>query len=161
MLSESIIQHSILLADSFKKATGRDLITGEFLLPAELADRLYKAPFVLLAHGTEPDPIFNYANLTAQQLWEMPWEEFTRLPSRLSAESVAVAERQAMLEEAKRQGYISDYRGVRISRSGRRFIIQKAILWNIYDETGTYRGQAATFPEWEFLPDKENPADKS
>ncbi len=158
-LTDKIIQHSILLANSFKKVTGRDLLAAEFE-PEELATQLYGAPFVLLSHGTEPDPIFNYANLTAQQLWDMSWEEFTQLPSRLSAEPVAVAERQAMLEEAKRQGYISNYHGVRISRTGKRFTIQEALLWNIYDETGIYRGQAATFPKWEFLPGKEEPGDK-
>ena len=81
----------------------------------------------------------------------MDWQQFTQLPSRLSAEPVAVAEREAMLAEAKRKGYISDYNGVRISSTSKRFIIKDAILWNIYDSAGTYQGQAATFKEWEFL----------
>jgi hypothetical protein len=55
------------------------------------------------------------------------------------------------MEEARRKGFISDYSGVRISRTGRRFIIQNAILWNVYDEEGAYRGQAAFFKEWTFL----------
>jgi hypothetical protein len=45
-------------------------LTGQPLLErlpnetdAALAARLYAAPFVVLAHGTEPDPLFNYANL--------------------------------------------------------------------------------------------------
>ncbi|QMU30845.1 MEKHLA domain-containing protein [Adhaeribacter radiodurans] len=150
LLSNFIIQHSLLLADSFKQVTGQVLLEGSFT-PEELAQKLYQATFVLLSHGTQPDPIFNYANQTAQQLWEMPWDDFTQLPSRLSAEPVAVAERQAMLEEAKQKGFISNYNGVRISSTSQRFIIKKAILWNIYDTNGTYQGQAATFKEWEFL----------
>ncbi|MDQ3291314.1 MAG: MEKHLA domain-containing protein [Bacteroidota bacterium] len=150
LLSDFIIQHSTLLAGSFKQITGQALLTGDFTVE-ELAQELYQAPFVLLSHGTQPDPIFNYANQTAQKLWKMPWEDFTNLPSRLSAEPVAVAERQAMLEEAKRKGFISNYNGVRISSTGKRFIIKNAILWNIYDGAGTYQGQAATFKEWEFL----------
>lgn len=148
--SPSIIPHSRLLADSFQQVTGQVLLPGNDT-PEALAQALYSAPFVLLSHGTQPDPVFNYANQTAQQLWEMPWEDFTQLPSRLSAEPVAVAERQAMLEDAKQKGFISNYNGVRISKTGKRFCIKNAILWNIYDATGTYHGQAATFKEWEFL----------
>jgi len=150
MLSPEIIAHSKLLADSFNSVTGKSLLEDEYS-PEELADQLYQAPFVLLSHGTQPDPIFNYANQTAQRLWEMDWPQFTQLPSRLSAEPVAVAERAAMLAEAKRKGYISDYNGVRISSTGKRFIIKDAILWNIYDKSGTYQGQAATFKDWQFL----------
>ncbi|MDQ4141934.1 MAG: MEKHLA domain-containing protein [Bacteroidota bacterium] len=148
--SSFIIQHSTLLADSFKRVTGQVLVEGNFT-PEELAQKLYQAPFVLLSHGTQPDPIFNYANQTAQRLWEMTWEDFTQLPSRLSAEPVAVAERQVMLEEARQKGFISNYNGVRISSTGKRFIIKDAILWNIYEANGTYQGQAATFKKWKFL----------
>ncbi|PSR54732.1 MEKHLA domain-containing protein [Adhaeribacter arboris] len=148
--SDILIQHSALLAHSFKRVTGQTLLKGRFTAE-ELAQNLYAAPFVLLSHGTQPDPLFNYANQMAQHLWEMSWSDFTQLPSRLSAEPVAVAERQAMLEEARQKGFISNYNGVRISSTGKRFIIKKAILWNMYDGTGTYQGQAATFKEWEFL----------
>lgn len=150
MLTPALIAHSKLLADSFAAVTGQTLLAGN-QAPAALARQLYEAPFVLLSHGTQPDPVFNYANQTAQQLWEMDWQQFTQLPSRLSAEPVAMAERQAMLEEAKQKGYISNYNGVRISRTGKKFIIKKAILWNLYDKAGRYQGQAATFKTWEFL----------
>lgn len=150
LLTDFIVQHSLLLTDSFRKATGQTLIAGDFT-SQELANTLYQAPFVLLSHGTQADPIFNYANKTAQHLWEMPLSDFTQLPSRLSAEPIAVAERQAMLNEAKQKGYISNYNGVRVSRTGKRFIIKNAILWNIYNAADTYQGQAATFKEWEFL----------
>jgi len=69
-------------------------LTGQPLLErlpgetdAALAARLYAAAFVVLAHGTEPDPLFNYANLAAQALFERDWDEFIGLPSRLSAEA--------------------------------------------------------------------------
>lgn len=46
-------------------------VTGEPLVPAGMSDTgatawLYEAPFALLAHDTSPDPLFVYANLTAQ-----------------------------------------------------------------------------------------------
>ncbi|MDO1446884.1 MEKHLA domain-containing protein [Rhodocytophaga aerolata] len=150
MLTSEIIQHSLLLVTSFEKATGKQLIPLS-ANSTETAETLYAAPFVLVSHGTEADPVFNYANLTAQQLWELDWKNFIKMPSRLSAEKISQAERQAMLEEARKNGYISNYQGVRISSTGRRFIIKNAILWNIYDEQDIYCGQAATFAQWEFL----------
>ncbi|CAN5754523.1 MEKHLA domain-containing protein [soil metagenome] len=150
LLSEDIIRHSTLLATSFTQVTGQRLLE-EDLSGAALAEALYQAPFVLLSHGTQPDPVFNYANRTAQRLWEMDWERFTSLPSRFSAEPVAMAERQALMEEARQKGFLSDYSGVRISSTGRRFLIQNAILWNVHDQEGAYRGQAAIFKDWKFL----------
>lgn len=149
MLKQEVIFQSQLLYDSFINATGYSLLDAG-LSGQGLAEALYYAPFVLLSHDTQRDPVFNYANLTAQKLWELNWDQFTQMPSRLSAEPVAVAERQAMLEEAKRKGFISDYQGIRISSTGQRFIIKEAILWNVYQE-GTYKGQAAMFKKWEFL----------
>jgi len=42
-----------------------------------------------------------------------------------------------------RQGYIDDYSGVRIAKSGRRFLIERATVWNLGEVE--YQGQAATF----------------
>jgi hypothetical protein len=151
MLSAEIIKHSHLLYHSFEQATGQKLLAGAFQATPHLAEALYGAPFALLSHGTEPDPIFNYANLTAQKLWELPWEQFTAMPSRLSAEPVLQAERQRMMEQARSQGFISHYEGIRISSTGKRFMIKNAMLWNVYDESRGYQGQAALFHEWTFI----------
>ena len=58
---------------------------------------------------------------------------------------------KAMLERARTQGYIDNYQGIRISSSGRRFLIEQAIVWNVTDRAGNRRGQAATFSRWTFL----------
>jgi hypothetical protein len=150
MLSQQVIFHSQLIYDCFTKVTGYSLIDVK-LSGQELASELYVAPFALLSHDAQPDPVFNYANVTAQKLWNQDWQQFVKMPSRLSAEPIAVAERQAMLEEAKRKGFISDYQGIRISSTGQRFIIKNAVLWNLYTKEGKYEGQAAMFKEWVFL----------
>jgi hypothetical protein len=49
-------------------------------------------------------------------------------------------------------GFIDDYRGIRISASGRRFEIRSAVVWNVIDQTGAHWGQAATFSHWDYLP---------
>lgn len=119
--------------------------------PVEQAEHLFKSPFVVASHRLEDDPILNYGNQTALDLWEMDWEQFTQTPSRLTAEPVNQEERARMLEQAKTQGYISDYRGVRISSTGKRFLVERATVWNLHKPDGTPLGQAATFSDWTFL----------
>jgi hypothetical protein len=148
--TEFFVAHALCLARSFKKWTGRELLPGNF--PAnELAEKIFKAPFIVVSHGTQVDPILNYGNRTALALWEMSWDEFTRTPSRLTAEAPNREERARLLEAVTSKGFIDDYSGIRISKSGRRFHISRAIVWNLVSETGGYCGQAATFSEWKFL----------
>jgi hypothetical protein len=40
---------------------------------------------------------------------------------------------------------------VRISTSGRRFVILNVTIWNVVDADGATAGQAATFADWRFL----------
>jgi hypothetical protein len=55
------------------------------------------------------------------------------------------------MARAARDGYVDDYRGVRISSSGKRFLIEEAIVWNLVDAAGNRVGQAATFSQWKPL----------
>jgi PAS domain S-box-containing protein len=105
-----------------------------------------EAPFAVLAHNTDPDPRFIYGNKAAQRRFEYSWEEITRLPSRLSAEAPNREERERFLERVRKSGFETGYRGVRITKSGKRFMIEQATLWELRDETGTQRGQAVVIP---------------
>jgi PAS domain-containing protein len=133
-----------------------DLLTGSYArllnkpLGAVSASWLYHdAPFVVLAHNADPDPRFIYANRAAQARFGYDWDEFVSLPSRLSAEANLREERQAALEKVARDGFVADYNGIRIAKSGRRFRISNAVVWQLIDEDGVLRGQAATFSGWE------------
>ena len=148
--SETVITQTQLMASSLKHWTGRDLLPGLFN-PAGLAKNIFHAPFVLVAHGTEADPVLNYGNAAALALWEMSWDELTRTPSRLTAEAPNREERARLLAAVTANGFIDDYSGIRISKTGRRFRIAQATVWNLLDERGTYAGQAAMFSRWEFL----------
>jgi hypothetical protein len=142
--------HANRLIASLHRWTGRDLVDRS-LPPAERARRLFHAPFVVLSHDQSPDPLLNYANLAGLGLFELAWEELIRLPSRQTAEPVHREERTRLLETVTRQGYIDDYRGIRISRTGRHFRIERATVWNLLDENDASSGQAATFSEWQYL----------
>ncbi len=148
--NEAVIAQAQLLARSWKHWTGRELLPGSFS-PEAFSEKLFRAPFVVLSHGAEPDPILNYGNAAALALWEMTWDEFIRTPSRLTAEASARAERARLLATVAAQGFAEGYSGVRISKSGRRFRIARATVWNLISETGAPRGQAAMFAEWEYL----------
>ncbi len=117
----------------------------------EAAATLFRAPFVLLSHGTEADPVLNYGNAAALKLWEMTWDQFTGTPSRLTAEPMERSQREKLLIDAKEKGYSDGYYGIRISSVGRRFEIRNVLLWNVVDEQGIYRGQAAVFSEWTYV----------
>jgi len=133
-----------------KHWTGRELVSG-VSDPLELAQKVFEAPFVLVSHDTEPDPVLNYGNRTAQVLWEMPWAELTRTPSRLTAEAPNREERARLLAAVAQRGFIDDYSGVRISKTGRRFRITRATVWNLLTPDGRPCGQAAMFDRWEYL----------
>ena len=146
--NEWLRPHVHLLRHSFCRLTGRHLIDPA-LSDREAAEAIWLAPFVVVSHDTAADPIFTYGNETALGLFKLPWEAFTTLPSRLSAETPDQVERARLLAEVARQGFIENYQGIRIASRGQRFRIQQAVVWNLIDEAGSYRGQAATFGQWQ------------
>lgn len=149
-LWERWIHHSALLLDSYRARTGAELIARGGGGEAE-AERLLAAPFVVVSHGFEADPLLNYGNRVALALWEMSPARLTETPSRLTAEPMLREARERLLEQTARNGFTSGYEGVRISATGRRFRISGATIWNVSDATGNPAGQAATFARWTFL----------
>ena len=146
----SHVQH---LLDSYRHFVGRTLIEHDGSDWPSIAREIYHAPFVLLSHDTAADPIFNYANQCAMELFEMDWQTITSLHSRKSAEPMNRAERDRLLAAVTANNFIDDYSGVRISSKGRRFFIPRAVVWNVMDDQGAAYGQAATFSAWEFIED--------
>ncbi|WP_441242098.1 MEKHLA domain-containing protein [Tardiphaga sp. 768_D3_N2_1] len=133
-----------LLSGSYLRTVGKPLVA-----PGQDAAWLYSdAPFAVLAHNTETDPVFIYANRTAQRCFEYSFDEFITIPSRLSAEAPNRDERQRLLDAVARNGFIDNYRGLRIAKSGRRFWIEGGTVWELRDENGERLGQAALFTSW-------------
>ena len=130
-----------LVAESFARLLGRPLVDGG----RDPVAALWVAPFAVVAHGTEGDPVFFFGNRAALAAFESEVAAFTAMPSRLSAEAPLREERQALLDRVSAHGFIDDYAGVRIGAKGRRFRIENAIVWNLIDAAGVRCGQAATF----------------
>jgi hypothetical protein len=139
-----------LINNSYEQFLGQPLVVG-FQGESALAEALFTAPFVVISHDVTSDPVFNYGNQMALSLFEVTWAELIRLPSRCSAEPVVQEERSELLARVKKYGFIADYHGIRVSKTGRRFYIDKAVVWNLFDDRGIYHGQAACFKEWRFL----------
>jgi hypothetical protein len=139
--------HTELLLDHYRRWFGADLVARG----AGEAAALMAADFVVLSHGTEADPVFNYGNAAAQALFEMDWDALTALPSRCSAEPLHRAERERFLKAVAERGCADNYGGVRVSASGKRFRITGARVWNLLDAGGATVGQAAMFVDWDAL----------
>ena len=139
-----------LILSSLFRMTGRDLVDSG-LSDKDRYRSLFEAPFCVVSHNTEADPVFNYGNKVALELFEMKWDDFIQCPSRLSAEPHTRAEREELLARVLKYGFIEDYKGVRVSSSGKRFLVEDSIVWNMMDDNGAYRGQAAVLYKWSTL----------
>jgi hypothetical protein len=143
-------RHIQLLLTSYQHLLQRPLLSSASV--HNLAEQVFNGDFVLLSHNTATDPIFNYANRQALNLFALEWQELIVMPSRLSAETLERFERERLLTEVTNKGFIDNYTGVRIAKTGQRFLIKNAVVWNVYDQQQAYYGQAAYFKDWQFLP---------
>ena len=148
--NDAIAAHCRLLCDSHLRVVGQALGEPNWadLDGDELCKRVWNADVVIASHGVEDDPVLNYGNRKALELWEADWPAFTSMPSRLTAEAIRREERAEMLARVTADGFIDDYAGVRISTKGARFKIHRATVWTVRDADGVRRGQAVVFSDW-------------
>ena len=135
--------HIQLLLNSYQCLLHRPLLT-----PALSAEQVFYANFALASHNADVDPLFNYANQTALDLFEFSWAELMALPSRCSVEATNHVEREKLLAKVNATGFIEGYTGIRIAKSGKRFRINDVTVWNVCDADNNYCGQAAYFADW-------------
>lgn len=139
--------------ESFHKLNGNPLPH-----PPEIHD-IYEwfdkeAPYSILAHNTDTDPHFIYANQFALYCFKYTETEMLALPSRLSAGEQSRTERQRLLDEVSKNGIAYNYSGPRVDKYGKTFNIYDGIVWQL--NTGDHiMGQGALFwdhegqkPEW-------------
>lgn len=138
--------HVERITASLKYWSGR--VLDENNSPEQSAKSLYHAPFALLSHDAGEEPRLTYANLTAQRLFGMTWEEMIGLPSRETAETQRRESRAEVLKQVAERGYTDGYSGIRIGKGGRRFRIEQVTLWNLRGADGEFAGQAALIEAW-------------
>jgi len=147
---EFYINHGELLYNTYNKITGKHLVEAKTAGDSRILN-LYNAPVAIVSHGIEADPVFNFGNKVALELFALGWSEFVALPARQSAESMEREERKKLLNEVSQNGFINDYSGIRIASTGKRFLINQALVWNLVNDQGCYCGQAAMFKNWTLL----------
>ena len=143
------IDHALLINQSYHHWTGKYLISTA--APEDVLEKLNTSNFAVVSHGLESAPIFNYGNLLALQVFEYSIEEFIQLPSRESAKSAHRDERAMMFEKLAISGYDDSYGGVRVTSSGREFVMENAEIWTLVDPMGRVHGHAAKFSDWHYL----------
>lgn len=148
--SDFYLRHGQLLCASFKRLIKRDLLENKHRSQTEIR-QLFDAPFVLLSHDMQQDPLFNFGNRMALELFELDWQQLLQLPSRHSAEQGERKQREKYLKKVNTNDFIEHYSSIRISATGQRFVIKNAIVWNLVDENNKKQGQAAMFNDWQHI----------
>jgi len=121
-------------------------VTGAPLMETGLSGQgAWQGDFALLTHRGDPDATLNYGNAFALRLWECDWQDFTGLPSAVTAPPEDRASRAAAMEKVAQDNFVRGYSGRRISRKGRLFFIEDGIIWRLLDETGEAFGVGAWF----------------
>lgn len=138
--------------NSFKEHTGCYLPT-----PTQQANRLewldQSAPYSLLAHNTDSDPKFVYANSQALDSFGYSYEEILNLNSKYSASEIDRPQRLLLLESVKENGIAMNYTGPRVKKDGSFFTIYNGIVWVVKDELQNEIAQAALFWKDSAIPD--------
>ncbi len=150
-----LIEYIDQAAFSYHQYINKPLIEN----PTNLINELYDSSFIFAAHkyktrllGESADePRFVFGNAKALELWELDWDNFIGMPSRLTAEPEEQGLREALFKEVREKGYINNYSGIRISSTGKRFQINSAIVWNVLDSSAKTIGQAVKFSDYKYL----------
>jgi PAS domain-containing protein len=136
------VTRATVILDSFRRCVGRDLV-GRSGDPADDARRLFDLPQAVLAHDTSPAPLLDWANLAAARAFDATPETLLGRPSADTAPADATADRRQLFEALARDGFVTGYSGVRVSLTGRRFIIDDVTVFEVTDAAGRPAGHAA------------------
>ena len=129
-----IVDHVKMIDASLRKLTGKgvtermDVESSETISsipPNVLVDTVKKSiclnkRWVLISHGTEEDPIYNFTNVAGLIAFNRSWDEVRKLPSR---ESVVFQSKDAklrieLMEKVTKNGYVEGASGIRTRGGG-------------------------------------------
>jgi len=141
-------RHVEILEKSLEKLTKCGIYDRMGLSPSDGYDKICQNDrFVLISHGTEADPIYNFGNLACLQAFVRSWEELCKTPSRESVVYRSVNEvlRESLMKKVTEDGFVEGVTGIRVTGNGKFVRIVDGVVWNCYDEKEKYYGQAAFF----------------
>lgn len=130
------------ILDSYRRLLGRELLprSGD---ATEDARRLFDLPLAVLAHDTAPQPRLDWANRAAAMAFDATPESLLGRPSAATTPADAVADRGKLFEALARDRFVTGYSGVRVSLTGRRFVIDDVTVFEVTDADGRPAGHAA------------------
>jgi len=152
---EFMVTQSFMIVDCYEKTMKNSLRDRLNIPRAEsgegLARALFNAPLAILSHDVvlkngKRDNIYNYANKTALRLFERSFEEQIGLPSSKSTrgEDSPQGERNNILAQCLSEGR-AKFDTVRYSATGKVVPLCGALLFNLFNRSGVYCGQAVIF----------------
>lgn len=147
-----IISHVALVDESLRKLSGEGIFERMGLSIAHEANDIYEKiceneRFVLITHGIESDPIYNYGNVAALEAFARTWDDLRTIPSR---ESVVIRSqdeklRIELMKTVTDTGFVDGATGIRVRGDDKFIRLVDAVVWNCYDRESVYVGQAALF----------------
>lgn len=152
-----IVTHIKYLHRSVLDLTGRGIFERMNVdLNEESSDAdIYKSicrndRYVLISHGDQKDPVYNFGNSACLQAFGRSWDNLTSMPSRLCVVSKSQDEalRIELMYNVTNYGYVDGaYRGYRVRGDRSLIKLTECCVWNCYDNDEQYIGQAALFDQ--------------
>jgi hypothetical protein len=143
--------HALLMLRCLKELSGIDVLAEEKLTGADLGKKIFFGDFFLLSHQGGEGARLNYANAFVLDAWELGWEQMSGMPSSHTAREDRREAREELMRQVREKGYITNYSGIRMSRTGKEFWIREGVVWNLRDTSGGPYGQAAYFRRIEMI----------
>ena len=80
--------------------------------------------FVVISHGTEADPIYNYGNSACLKAFARTWDELCRTPSADSVVRRSGDEklREELMSKVTRDGFVEGATGIRVTGDVGRYL---------------------------------------
>ena len=130
----SIKDHVSILDNSLRKLTGKGIRERIGLDEKENGD-IYKdfcmdERFVIVSHGTEDDPIYNFSNVAGMEAFVRSWDEFIELPSRLSVvlQTKDEESRIQLMRKVTDDGFVEGASGIRVRGDGQFIKLVDAVV---------------------------------
>ncbi|CAB9507466.1 MEKHLA domain-containing protein [Seminavis robusta] len=124
-------------------ANNNNLPAIENITTAEQLDQNKR--FGILSHGIQEDPIYNYGNAAALELFDNTIEDLCQTPSRYSTVESLMDDREQLIQSINTFGHGTIRDATRRTTKEKLFVIATIWIWHVFDDNGTRIGLAALY----------------